>query len=297
MFHVKSDPHFKEKYFKDTKSVCPECLKTIQAEIFEEDDKIFIQKTCAEHGDFKDILSSNADYYRWTHWKGDSWGWEKDGEPNPPDVGCKDVRGCPWNCGLCSEHKSACTLVIIEITNRCNLSCNFCFANVEKTGMLIEPSLEEIARIMDHFRNKPIPATAIMFSGGEPTIRSDFIEICEMARDKGFKEILVATNGYGFQKSNGVEYARNCRESGLDTLYLSFDGIHDETWKTTRGVPLKEYKERVIQNCRKGGLDSIVLVSTVAQTVNDIEIGNILQYAIDNIDLVRGLVFQPISLC
>jgi uncharacterized radical SAM superfamily Fe-S cluster-containing enzyme len=297
MFHVKSDPNFQKKYFKKTLSVCPECLTTIDAEIYEEDGKIYMRKSCIEHGTYKEILSSNADYYRWTHWKGDTWGWEKNGQPNPPDVEKKDDRGCPWNCGLCTEHKSACTLVIIEITNRCNLSCNFCFANVEKTGMLIEPSLEEIGRIMDHFRNKPIPATSIMFSGGEPTIRSDFIEIVKMSKDKGFKEILVATNGYGFQKPDGTDFARKCRENGLDTLYLSFDGIHDETWKTTRGVPLKEFKERVIQNCRSAGLDSIVLVSTVAKTVNDIEIGNILQYAIDNIDLIRGIVFQPISLC
>ncbi|MHA1454339.1 MAG: tetraether lipid synthase Tes, partial [Promethearchaeota archaeon] len=290
-------PNFKKKYFKKTKSVCPECLTSIEAEIYEADGKIFIRKSCEEHGDYQDILSSNADYYRWTHWKGDSWGWEKDGEPNPPDVECKDDRGCPWNCGLCSEHLSACTLVIIEITNRCNLSCNFCFANVEKTGMLIEPSLEEIGRIMDHFRNKPIPSTAIMFSGGEPTIRSDFVDIIKMSKDKGFKEVIVATNGYAFQKPDGEEYARKCRENGLETVYLSFDGIHDETWKTTRGVALKDYKERVVQNCRNSGFDSIVLVSTVAKTVNDIEIGNVLQYAIDNIDLVRGIVFQPISLC
>jgi uncharacterized radical SAM superfamily Fe-S cluster-containing enzyme len=297
MFHVKSDPKFREKYHKNTSSVCPECLKAIEAEIFEEDGKIFMRKSCEEHGEYQDILSSNADYYRWTHWKGETWGWEKIGDANPPDVECKDDRGCPWNCGLCSEHLSTCTLVIIEITNRCNLSCNFCFANVEKSGMLIEPSLEEIGRIMDHFRNKPIPATAIMFSGGEPTIRSDFLEIVKMAKDKGFKMTLIATNGYGFQKQDGVEYAKKCKEKGLDTLYFSFDGIHDETWKATRGVLLKDYKERVMENCRKAGLDSVVLVSTVARTINEIEIGNIIQYAIDNIDIVRGIVFQPISLC
>jgi len=297
MFHVKTDPKFQEKYYKTTQSVCPECLTTIDAQIFEDDGKVFIRKTCEKHGQYQDILSSNADYYRWTHWRGDTWGWEKIGDVNPPDMECKNERGCPWNCGLCSEHLSTCTLVIIEITNRCNLSCNFCYANVEKTGKLIEPSLEEIERIMDHFRKKPIPATSIMFSGGEPSLRSDLLDIVKMAKDKGFKEILLATNGYAFQRPKSAEYARKCRENGLDTLYLSFDGVHDETWKITRGIPLKAYKERVIENCRKGGLDSIVLVTTIAKTVNDVEIGNIIQYAIDNIDLIRGIVFQPISLC
>ncbi|MBA7666847.1 hypothetical protein ES703_74930 [subsurface metagenome] len=57
------------------------------------------------------------------------------------------------------------------------------------------------------------------------------------------------------------------------------------------------YKQRVIENCRKTGLDSIVLVATIAKGVTDIEVGNIIQYAIDNVDVVRGITFQPVSLC
>ncbi len=170
---------------------------------------------------------------------------------------------------------------------------------MQKAGYLIEPSLEEIDRIMAHFRSKPIPPPAIMVTGGEPTVRKDFPEICAMARKHGFKEIIVATNGYGFQKKNGgLEWTKKVYEAGLDTLYFQFDGINDVTYEKTRGIKnLMAYKERVIENCRKAGLTSIVLVATIARGVNDIEIGNIIQYAIDNIDVVRGITFQPVSLC
>lgn len=302
MYSVKNDPNFKKKYYKKTQSVCPECLKKIDAELVEEtkDGKnvIVMKKTCKEHGYYEDVISTDADYYRWTHWKGDSWGWEKDGDANPPDCKSGDARGCPWNCGICDEHLSTCSLALIDVTNRCNLSCNFCYANVEKSGKLIEPTLEEIGKIMDHFRAKPIPAVAIMFTGGEPTVRKDFPEICKMAKDRGFMEVIVATNGYGFQKKKGgKEFAKKCWENGLDTLYLSFDGIHDKTWKETRGVPLKEYKQRAVDNCREVGLDSIVLVATIVKNITDLEVGNIIQYAIDNIDIIRGIIFQPVSLC
>ena len=164
---------------------------------------------------------------------------------------------------------------------------------------MIEPSLEDIDRVMEFFRSKPIPPPAIMFTGGEPTVRKDFPEICALAKKHGFKEIIVATNGYGFQKKNGgLEWTKEVYEAGLDTLYLQFDGINDVTYEKTRGIKnLMAYKERVIENCRKAELTSVVLVATIARGVTDIEIGNIIQYAIDNIDVVRGITFQPVSLC
>jgi len=305
MYHIEDSDYLNEKYYRKTYSVCPECLERISAEVVEENDEIWMKKTCPEHGDFKDKISSSARYYKWTHYKRKDkngsviWEWKKNGEANPPDCVGDDPRGCPYNCGLCEEHLSTCSLALIDLTNRCNFNCNFCYANVQKSGYLVEPTLEEIDRIMHHFRSKPIPPPAIMFTGGEPTVRKDFPEICKMAKDHGFKEVLVATNGYGFQKKNGgLEFTKKCKEMGLETLYFQFDGINDATYEKTRGIKnLMAYKNRVIENCRKAGLTSVNLVATIAAGVTDVEVGNIIQYCLDNIDVVRGLTFQPVSLC
>ncbi|MFX1291204.1 MAG: tetraether lipid synthase Tes [Promethearchaeota archaeon] len=305
MYHLDDDEYLNVPYYRKTRSVCPECLQPISAEIYEDDQKIWMRKTCEDHGDFKDLLSSSAKYYKWTHYAirdkdgNIVWQFDKDGETNPPDFIGDDPRGCPYNCGLCEQHISTCSLALIDLTNRCNFNCNFCYANVLQSGYLVEPTLEEIDRIMAHFRSKPIPAVAIMFTGGEPTVRKDFPEICKMAKDHGFKEVIVATNGYGFQRKNGgLEFTKKCKEMGLDTLYFQFDGINDITYEKTRGIKnLMSYKQRVIDNCRKAKLNSIVLVATIAKGVTDIEVGNIIQYSIDNIDVVRGITFQPVSLC
>jgi len=302
MYHLDEEKNISyrdQKYYTKTKSVCPECLKTITAEIVEEDDMIWMKKNCSEHGDFKDKLSSSAKYYKWTHYGTDEWSFLKNGDANPPDIESTDERGCPHNCGLCDQHLSSCSLALIDLTNRCNFNCNFCYANIKKAGYLIEPTLEEIDRIMKHFRSKPMPPPAIMFTGGEPTVRKDFAEICALAKKNGFQEVICATNGYGFQKKKGgLEWTKKAAEAGLDTLYFQFDGINNETYEKTRGIKnLMPYKMRVIENCRKAGLSSVVLVATIAKGVTDIEIGNIIQFAIDNIDVVRGITFQPVSLC
>lgn len=298
---IKDLPYMKQKFYQEIESVCPECFGKIKAVLKEEDDgKVYIYKKCPKDGDFKDLISSDAAYYKWTHYATENgeFAFDKIGDANPPDR-TADERGCPWNCGLCNLHKSTCSLALIDVTNRCNLTCNFCYANVEKSGVLVEPSLEEIRRVMKHFRSKPIPAVAIMFTGGEPTVRKEFPMICKMAKEEGFKEVLVATNGYGFQKPNGegLKFAKECWDNGLDTLYFQFDGIHDETYMKTRNAKLWKYKQRVMENCRAAGFDSIVFVCTLAKSVTDMEAGNIIQYAIDNIDIVRGIIFQPVSLC
>ena len=299
MYHLDGTEYLNQKYYRKTQSVCPECLQKIPAELIEKAGEIWMEKTCPDHGFFKDKISSSAKYYKWTHYGTGDWNFEKNGDANPPDIPCSDPRGCPYNCGLCTEHLSTCSLALIDLTNRCNFNCNFCYANVQKAGYWIEPSLEEIERIMDHFRNKPIPAVSIMFAGGEPTVRKDFPEICKMAKDKGFKEVIAATNGYGFQKKKGgLEWTKKVYEMGLDTLYLQFDGINNTTYEKTRGIKnLMDYKMRVIENCREAGLSSINLVATIVNGVNDKEIGNIIQFCIDNIDVVRGITFQPVSLC
>ncbi len=48
---------------KQTESLCPECTKVIPADIFADDGKVVMQKSCPEHGQFRDILFSDVELY------------------------------------------------------------------------------------------------------------------------------------------------------------------------------------------------------------------------------------------
>jgi len=271
-----------------TKSVCPECLKVIDAEIKEKNGKVIIEKTCKEHGTFTDTYWSDADYFK------------RAAEQDYPGCGVENPRtetkkGCPYDCGLCPNHKSHTALALIDVTNRCNLRCPICFANAAHAGYVYEPSLDEIRQILVNFKsNMPVPAPAVQFAGGEPTIRKDFPEIVKIARQVGFSHVEIATNG--IRIAQDLNFAKAVKEAGLSTLYLQFDGVTPEPFIAARGRNLLPMKLKTLENCRKAGLHSIVLVPTIVKGVNDHQIGDIVRFAIKNKDIVRGINFQPVSI-
>jgi 7,8-dihydro-6-hydroxymethylpterin dimethyltransferase len=200
---------------------------------------------------------------------------------------------CPDDCGLCSMHTSHTALANVDLTNRCNLTCPVCFANANAAGYLYEPDMDQVRVMLKALRDeRPIDTRVVQFSGGEPTIHPNFIEILAMAREMGFTHIQAATNGIMIGRS--LEFAKKCKEAGLATLYLQFDGVTDDVYRKTRGEPLLETKMLCIENCRQAGM-KIVFVPTIVKGINDQQLGEILRVAIENVDTVSGISFQPVA--
>ena len=277
------------QFIKETKSICPECFKVLDATIFEENNKVYIKKKCLEHGKFQDVYWSDYEQYQ----RAEKFRYDGEGLRNPRT---KTEQGCPFDCGICPQHKSHTVLAIIDVTNRCNLKCPVCFANAATAGYVYQPSKEEIREMLENLRsNDPVPATALQFSGGEPTIREDLFELIRMAKELGFRHVEVNTNGLRLAQS--VDYCRGLKEAGMSTVYLQFDGLSPEVYQFTRGRDLLETKMKAIENCREAGIKSVVLVVTLIKGVNDHQIGDIIQFAVQNFDVIRCINVQPISLC
>lgn len=272
---------------KRTGSLCPECLKPIEAEVVEEDGRALIRKECPEHGRFQDIYWSDVELYK----KFERSARIGNGVKNPRT---RKERECPLDCGICPEHKSHTVLGIIDVTNRCNLRCPICFANAAATGYVYEPTLEQIKEMLKNLRsNEPTPTPAVQFSGGEPTVRDDLPEIVRAAREVGFPHVEVNTNGIRLAKDAG--YAKQLREAGVNTIYLQFDGVTPEPTIKARGADIIDLKFKAIENCRKAGLKSIVLVVTLVKGLNDGQVGEIIRFAAKNVDVVRCVNVQPVS--
>jgi uncharacterized radical SAM superfamily Fe-S cluster-containing enzyme len=273
---------------KTTKSLCPECMNVIEAEIYEDKGVVYIGKTCLKHGRFEDVYWSDYELFK----RAEEYECVGEGVENPRT---STSKGCPYDCGICPDHKSHTVLSIIDVTNRCNLRCPICFANAATAGYLYEPTQDEIWSMLQNLRsNLPVPPNSIQFSGGEPTVRDDLPELVALAKRAGFDHIEVNTNG--IRVSKDPAFIRKLLDAGLSTLYLQFDGMNSGPYIAARGVDLLDTKLKALENCRVVGLDSVVLVPTIVRGLNDDQIGSIIRFAAKNFDVIRGVNFQPVSM-
>jgi len=268
---------------RTTVSVCPECNAIIPAELIEKDGKIYIKKTCPKHGEFVDLYFGSAEMYRrFSKYAHDGKG------VATPNVKTLHYT-CPFNCGLCPGHLSHTALANIVVTNRCDLHCWYCFFFAERAGYVYEPSLEEIREMARNLKSmRPVPGNSIQLTGGEPALRDDLPEIIRIIKEEGFDHVQLNTNGIRLSKD--FEFFKKVKEAGVSTLYLSFDGV------TPKTNPKNHWEiPGVLDNARKLGV-GIVLVPTVIKGVNDHELGDMVRFGFKNIDVIRSVNFQPVSL-
>ncbi|MDH5771369.1 MAG: radical SAM protein, partial [Candidatus Bathyarchaeota archaeon] len=288
-----SKPQECNKFEAYSVSICPVCQRKVPMRIYEENGVIYLEKTCPEHRKFEDIYWGDAELFKWFY---ENWYHARHAGSGLKNPHTKIVNGCPFDCGLCPQHKTHTVLGIIDVTNRCNMACPICFAYAGAANYIYEPSYEQIVDMIKLFRaNSPWACNALQFSGGEPTIRNDLPDLIREAKKAGITHVEVNTNG--LRLAEDIEYFKEIREAGMSTLYLQFDGLREEIYKKLRArTNLVPIKEKVLENARKIGFKSIVLVFTLAKNVNDNDLGDIVQYAVKNHDVVRCVNIQPISM-
>lgn len=265
-----------------TESVCPECLKRIPAARVQVGDDIYLDKTCPEHGCFRTII-----------WRGQPAfsGWVKPKTPAFPKTPFTEVqKGCPYDCGLCPEHRQQSCCVLLEVTQRCDLGCPICFADAAHLPPP-DPTMPEIAATYQRLMDTGGPFN-IQLSGGEPGLRDDLPEIIRLGRSHEFTFFQLNTNGLRLARDKN--YLDELVKAGLSTVFLQFDGTQDHIYRKIRGRGLLTQKMAAIENCQQAGL-GVVLVPTLIPGVNVDDIGNILRLALAHMPAVRGVHFQPVS--
>ncbi len=271
---------------RTVETLCPECACLILGRSYLRDGAVWMEKTCPEHGYFRDKVTSDAELYLLC--EGRCFQDER-GVENPQR---SEATACPTDCGLCGQHMSTTCLGQVDLSNRCNLTCPVCFASANQAGYLSEPSFEMVVEMLRALREqKPVPASAVQFTGGEPTLHPEFLRILRAARDMGFAHVQCASNGLKLAEPG---FAEQAAKAGLQLVYLQFDGVGDSYYRKLRGAPLLETKRAAVEACRRAGI-RICLVPTIVKGTNDDQVGPIFRFAVENSDIINGIAYQPVS--
>jgi uncharacterized radical SAM superfamily Fe-S cluster-containing enzyme len=287
---------------RETDSLCPACVRElredirsglrhwqdvindsagiIRAHLYEEDGRVLMEKTCQRHGRYEDLISIDPEFF--LHIESLFTG---DDLPLPERL----LR----NHGASAIKYSRGGCLNVDLTNRCNMMCRPCYMDANQVGYVHELTIDDVRRILTDAANiKPRRQTAVMFAGGEPTLSPIFLEACKIAKELGFFSVQAATNGLRFALEPG--FAEKARENGFRLAYLQFDGIGNEAYSHRKIANLYDVKVRIIENLSRAGI-KVMLVPTIVNTLNNDQVGPILDFATDHVGPIAGIAFQPVS--
>lgn len=272
-------------YYDYTISLCPECLKRVGAKIIIEDESVFMTKRCPDHGFFKTKIASDVHYYK------EIRNYNKASEM-PLHFGTDVEFGCPYDCGLCVDHEQHSCLSIVEVTDRCNLTCPTCYA-MSSPHYGSHRSLEEIESMFDVIVKNEAEPDVVQISGGEPTIHPEFFKIMDIAKSKPIKHLMLNTNG--IRIANDPGFAEKLATYAPEfEVYLQFDSFKPEVLEDFRGKDLTDVRMKALQKLNDLNL-STTLVVVLQQGKNIDEIGKIIEFALKQ-KCVRGITFQPVEI-
>jgi len=266
-------------------SICTTCYRKVEGKILFEDGRVFMVKRCPEHGTERVLVADDVEYYRRC----------RETFIKPPEMPLHfntPVRyGCPYDCGLCSDHQQHSCLSLVEVNDHCNLQCPICYAESGPHRPL-HRSLDLVRSMIDAVVHNEGHPDILQVSGGEPTIHPQFFEILDYAKAQPIRHLMVNTNGVRIAQDEAFTERLASYMPDFE-LYLQFDSFERDALMALRGADLRRIREQALDRLNRMGI-STNLVVTVKKGLNDGELGRIVDFALTQ-PCVRGVTFQPVQ--
>jgi uncharacterized radical SAM superfamily Fe-S cluster-containing enzyme len=262
-----------------TQSLCPQCLKVVPAKIISRKGRIYFRKHCPQHGMRDDFVCSDERLF-------DRMEYSLPGRV-PPRFAIEPRLGCPYDCGLCTEHEQHTCVAVLEITSSCNLTCPLCYAASGPGGKHVP--FQECCRAIDQLVKYEGRPEILQLSGGEPTVHCDFEKIFDYACCQPIDIVMINTNGVRLAKDARLRDTL-ARHRHRCEVYLQFDGFDDDVNRSLRGEALLDVKQRAIELLADVGVN-VTLVCTV-DTSNLNQLGRMVQFGMERPG-ITGISFQP----
>ncbi len=163
-----------------------------------------------------------------------------------------------------TEERQRRPVVVWNLTRGCNLACSHCYAAAETGAVPGELATAEGKRLLEDLAEYGVPV--VLFSGGEPLVREDLIELVGYAEDLGIRPVL-STNGTLLTPERAAEL----RDAGLAYAGVSVDGLpeRNDAFRGKEGA--FDAAVRGIRACLDAGLKTGLRYTITEHNVEDLE--------------------------
>ena len=178
------------------------------------------------------------------------------------------------NVGLVDAFQRAYYYLLLSITDQCNFRCNYCLPNgyqpeANKPSFL---TLSEIIRVAEAFA--AMGTEKIRLTGGEPTLRKDFITIAEnVANVSGIRQLALTTNGYRMAKDVDA-----WQRAGITSINVSVDSLDPKMFHQITGINKFDEVMRGIERAFEIGYKKVKVNSVLMKNLNDHEFNQFLAW-------------------
>ncbi len=154
--------------------------------------------------------------------------------------------------------------LLAELTYACPLQCPYCSNPLDYTKFNSELTTKNWKRVLKQARE--MGAVQLGFSGGEPLVRPDLVELVEYARHLGFYTNLI-TSGYGLDEAKILEL----KTAGLDHIQVSIQASSQELSDFIAGTQSFEHKQEVARLVKKHGYPMVLCVVIHRQNIHQMQ--------------------------
>ena len=263
---------------KQTRSICSACGEIVPATYeVRDNEQVFFSRTCPMHGVVDTDLGYHAPFYR-KSFNVEKLMIERYGDGGSTDIS-KGLSPFPL--------RKPAGLAILEVTERCNLTCPMCYAY--SSPLERDYSLEEIETRLDQLIAVEGKGISLQISGGEPSVRRDLDKIAAMVKQKGFGQLEMVSNGIRLARE--PDFAEKLVAWGFTSVYLQFDSTRPEDILKLRGEELWDVRVKATAALERVKLPSTLAVS-LYDGLNSDQIQQVIDFAWQHPGTVCAIAFQ-----
>lgn len=161
----------------------------------------------------------------------------------------------------------------LSLTDICNFKCSYCLPDGYKGNKRDSfLSVDEIRRLVTSFSE--LGLQKVRLTGGEPTVRKDFIEIVETIKLlPSVKKLALTTNGYKLEQ-RAADYLK----AGITDINISIDSLKPESFYKITGHNILDSVLKGVHKCLDIGFSSVKINTVLLKGLNDNDLIHFLDF-------------------